>query len=182
MSKTKVEKYISEVCPHCAQSTTYLLGLDKGSVEILMDILKFISAKGINELHPKKETDWATNKEKTWFLTNLSRPRFFGLIAYVKEKKGYYCLTKKAGKFLRGEDIEQYAIISKSTGHNIGYWQPEKYRINLKEILKSDELPYWEGDQQKIINIIDPIIYSGQQTLFEQKTFNFVLRQERVNA
>ena len=178
MSKSKVEKYKPEVCPHCAQSTTYLLGLDKGSVEILLDILKFISAKGINELHPKKETDWATNKEKTWFLTNLSRPRFHGLIAYMKNKKGYYCLTKKAGQFLRGKPIPQFAIISKATGHQIGYWKEFEHQITLRQVLRSDELPYWEGSEQRMIEYLDPIERSGQQTL----SFNFVLRQERVNA
>lgn len=181
MSKSKVEKYKPEVCPCCSQSTTYLLGLDKGSVEILLDILKFISLKGINEIHPKKETDWSENSNKTWFLTNLSRPRFHGLIAYMKDKKGYYCLTKKAGQFLRGKPIPQFAVISKATGHQIGYWKELEQQITLREVLKTDELPYWEGAENRMIELIDPVERAGQQSLFSNN-YNFVLRQERVSV
>ena len=181
MSKTKVEKYKAEICPCCEQSTTYLLGLDKGSVEILLDILKYISVKGVNEIHPKKETDWATKKDKTWFLTNLSRPRFHGLIAYKNDKKGFYCLTRKAGQFLRGKSIPQFAIISKTTGHQIGYWKELEHQITLKEVLKTDELPYWEANENRMIEFLDPAERTGQQSLFSCN-YNFVLRQERINV
>lgn len=171
MSKIKVEKYKAEVCPCCSQSTTYLLGLDKGSAETVQDILKAISTKGINEVHPARELNWKDDEK--WKLTNLSRPRFHGLIAFVKGKKGFYCLTKKAGKFLRGEAIPRYAIISKVTGHQEGYWQTEQYQATFKELFTDSEIPYWEGAEKRMLDIIDPVERQGQQTL----SFNFVLRQ-----
>lgn len=172
MSKLKVEKYKEEVCPCCSQSTTYLLGLDRGSAESLLDILKAISAKGINEIHPARELNWKDGEK--WKLTNLSRPRFHGLIAFLPDKKGYYCLTKKAGQFLRGGYIPRYAIISKVTKHQEGYWKPQEHQVTFNELLKDSDIPYWDGAEQKIINLLDPVERSGQQTL----SFNFVLRQE----
>lgn len=182
-----MQKYQPETCEHCGMTTTYILGLDRGSVDILLDLFAHISAKGVNEIHPKKETDWSNNPDKTWYLTNLSRPRFHGLIAYVKEKKGYYCLTRKAGQFLRNNLVPQFAIISKATGHQIGYWEPEKYQIQLKEILKSDEVPYWEGAEKNMIDYLDPQELHGQQVLFQDKDikpreFHFILRHEEVKV
>lgn len=174
-----MEKYQPTICECCGQTTTYRLGLDRGSVEIVIDILKGISAKNLNEIHPTKELGWSKEKDKQWFVTNLSRPRFHGLIAYVKNKPGYYCLTKKAGEFLRGKSIPQFAIVSKVTGHQEGYWQPERYRITRGEVLKDDDIPYWEGDQQRMIDYLDPVEKSGQQTLLfmPRQSYNYVLRQ-----
>lgn len=155
-------RYKPEICDHCKQSTTYLLGLDRGSVDIVLEILKAVSARGVNEVHPAQEL--GLDGDKKWYLTNLSRPRFHGLIAYVKDKKGYYCLTRKAGKFLRGYPIPRYAIISKVEGHQIDYWEAEKHQITLQEALKSDELPYWEGDVAKAIDMLDSE-NKGQATL-----------------
>ncbi len=162
-----LEKYQPEKCSCCQQTTTYLLGLDRGSVDILLDLLKAITAKGVNEIHPAREMDM-TGKKK-WHLTNLSRPRFHGLIAHIKDKRGYYCLTRKAGQFLRGKPIAQYAIISKAEKHNVGYWLPEKYQVTLKEMLRTDELPYWEAAESMMIEYLDPAEENGQQDLFRQQ-------------
>ncbi len=174
MSKIKVEKYKEEVCPHCHQTASYLIGLDKGCAETLMQILKAVSAKGVNEIHPARELNWKDGEK--WKLTNLSRNKFHGLIASVN-KKGYYCLTKKAGKFLRGESIPRYLIRSKITKHNEQYWKPEENQITFKELLNDSEMPYWDGAEKNIIDLIDPLERQGQQTL----SFNFVLRKEIVS-
>jgi hypothetical protein len=157
-----MKEYKPETCNQCGQSTTYLLSLDRGSIDLVLDILRAISNKGINEIHPAREMNIAP--EKKWQLTNLSRPRFHGLIAYVRDKKGYYCLTKKAGKFFRGAPISRFAIISKAQGHQIGYWEPEIHQITLQEALKSDEIPWWSGDETKMIDQLDHQD-EGQQTL-----------------
>lgn len=157
------EKYQPEKCEHCGQTTTYRLGLDKGSAEIVLEILKTVIRKGCNEIHPARELELSGRKK--WFLTNLSRPRFHGLIAYVRGKRGYYCLTQKAGKFLRGEPVPKYAIISKITGHQIGYWEPEKYQTTIREILRGGV--QWEGDAQRMIDYLDPPIgKTAQMRLF----------------
>lgn len=175
MQKLKVEKYKEEVCPHCHQTASYLIGIDKGCAETLLQILQVISKKGINEIHPSREINWKDNQK--WKLTNLSRNKFHGLIAPLKDKKGYYCLTKKAGKFLRGEAIPRYLIRSKITKHNEQYWKPEENLITFIELLSSSEIPIWDGAEQNIINLIDPVEQLRQQTL----NFNFVLRQQVIN-
>ena len=162
-----MKKYQPETCIGCHQTTTYRLGLDQGSAGIFIDIFKAICKKGINEIHPTREIEAWKDKGKKWYSTNLSRPRFHGLIAFVKDKPGYYCLTKKAGIFLRNKPVSRYAIISKAEGHQIGYWEPEVHQITLQELLKSSEIPFWEGDEQRMIDRLDPQITHGQSTLFD---------------
>ena len=151
-----------EVCEHCTQPMTYTIGLDRGSARIVKAIIEVIAKKNINEIHPARELDFSGDKK--WFLTNLSRPRFHGLIAYIKEKKGYYCLTRKAGKFLRGEPVLKWAVISKVTGHQEGYWSERK--VTIGGLLKSDVM--WEGDVERFINFLDPI-EERQMSLFNNQ-------------
>jgi hypothetical protein len=175
MLKNKImPKFKAKICACCGQSEEYLLGLDKGSAKIVIAILKAITLKGINEIHPAQEMDLTGNKK--WFLTNLSRPRFHGLIAYIDDKPGYYCLTKKAGKFLRGEAVQQYAIISKTTGHQIGYWGNDT--VTIKDLL-SDETPMRAGAEDKMISRLYQPEKEGQQALFTTKFLN-IKKDEQV--
>lgn len=153
----KIVKYKPEKCECCGQSTTYLLGLDRGSFTILRKLLDGVSQKGINQIHPTRDLTF-TGREK-WLVTNISRPRKHGLIAFIEEKKGYYCLTRKAGQFLRGKSIARYAIISKKEQRTLGYWEPDVFQVTAQELLKNDELPFWEGELIKaseMLDIIDP--------------------------
>ncbi|MCX6785949.1 MAG: hypothetical protein NTZ18_03820 [Candidatus Komeilibacteria bacterium] len=161
-------------CERCGQSENYLLGLDKGTVKIVLAMLNAISAKGKNEIHPAREMDCSGNKK--WFLTNLSRPRFHGLIAYIDGKPGYYCLTRKAGQFLHGKAIPQYAIISKVTGHQEGYFEAERCLVTLRELLKGD-VPMWAGEQSRMIDYLDPVAPDNGQV----KLFNFGIKIMPVN-
>jgi len=150
----------TDVCECCGQAKNYLLGLDKGSAKLVLAILDKIVQKGVNEVHPAREMD-TTGKNK-WYLTNLSRPRFHGLIAYVKGKKGYYCLTRKAGQFLRNEKVPRHAVISKVTGHQEGYFMADIETVTLSELLKEQIM--WSGEQQKVINTIYQV---NDLTLFD---------------
>lgn len=139
--------YEPEVCDCCSQKTTYLLGIDRGTVKIVKAIARFIQVKGINAVHPRKEMEgtYLTSNE----VGNLSRPRFHGLIARVKGNAGNYLLTTKGAKFLKGEAMPKYAIISKAQGHNIGYFEPETLRVTVKDFDKEGE--YWEGVNYDIV-------------------------------
>jgi hypothetical protein len=134
--------YIPDICPACKQSCTYVVGLDRGSVDIMKAIARFIGQKGINAVHPRKEMEgtYLTSNQ----VGNLSRPRMHGLIAHLKGERGNYCLTKKGALFLRGESIPRYAIISKAEGHQVGYFNPETLTCRISEYNESGE-PYWEG-------------------------------------
>lgn len=126
--------YKPEYCSCCGQTTTYLLPIDRCTVEIMFAIAKFISRKGINSVHPRKEMEniYLSSNQ----VGNLSRPRFHGLIAKVKGVSGNYCLTKKGAAFLRGEKVPKYAIISKSEKHQIGYYEPEDHMVTYKDVVE----------------------------------------------
>lgn len=155
-------KFKAGMCEHCKQSTTYRLGLDKGSAEIMVTLIEAISKKGINEVHPSRELDLSGKKK--WFLTNLSRPRFHGLIAFVKNKKGYYLITRKGADFLRNVAVPKYAVRSKVTGHLEGYWEPEACTVTMRQLRKSEQM--WEGDIGRMVDVIYPTESSPQQLLF----------------
>ncbi len=130
------EEYKPDVCPHCGQAETYIIGLDQGSVDILRALYFAVIRKGLNNVHLRNECetgrvglDYETMIHEGMMTSNMvgnaSRPRFHGLIAHVDGEPGHYCLTNKGMKFLRGEPVPRHAIISKVEGHNIGYWHPE---------------------------------------------------------
>ncbi len=133
--------YVPDFCPACKQSCTYIVGIDRGSVDIMKAIARFIGQKGINAVHPRKEMEgtYLTSNQ----VGNLSRPRMHGLIAHLKGERGNYCLTKKGAAFLKGEPIPRYAIISKAEGCQVGYFNPETITTSISEYNESDS--YWEG-------------------------------------
>jgi len=155
MSSLKAQEiYIPEKCNCCGQTKTYILSIDAGTVDILKSVARAIMLKGINAIHPRKEMEVKEGtmdydlmvkegKLTSNMVGNLSRPRFHGLIAHIVGFPGSYCLTSKGARFLKGESIARYAIIDKVTGHQIGYWNDEKYQINIKDFTTDEE--YWEG-------------------------------------
>lgn len=135
-------EYKPEICEHCQQSTTYLLGIDHGTVNLVKKIAEAIGKKGINIIHPRKELEGVTLTSND--VGNLSRPRFHGLVASVKGETGNYLLTKKGTAFLRGMPIPKYAVISKSEGHLAGYYLPDEYVVTVHDFTGKGE-PFWEG-------------------------------------
>jgi len=129
-------------CQHCNQTETYLLPLDPGTARLVVEIARGIRAKGINAIHPRKEIE-PTGALSSNDVGNLSRPHRHGLIAKVKGNPGNWLLTSKGAVFLRGEPVPRYAVVSKVTGHQIGYAEPEKYRTTLRDLVGQD-FP-WEG-------------------------------------
>lgn len=132
-----------DLCDACRQTTTYLLGIDRGSVEIVKAIAAAVRASGVNSVHPRKDGILTTTQ---W--CNLARPRFHGLIAKVHGETGRYLLTTKGAQFLRGEPIPRYAIVSKSKGHQIVYFKEDEILITIRDVL---QVPYWEGADFKIV-------------------------------
>ena len=157
-----MKKFEPKRCGYCTQTEEYILTLDKGSAKIVLFLLNLIVKKGRNETHPTYEANFQ-GKEK-WFVTNLSRPRFHGLIAYVKDKPGHYCLTRKAGKFLQNLPVSKHAIISKVTGHQEGYWNGETEMTTMRELLKEDKM--WNSEEEKMINYLADET-NQEETLFQ---------------
>jgi len=149
--------YQPKQCTCCGQTITYLLGIDRGTVDTLKAIATAIRKKGVNMIHPRKEME-LSRKELDYrtmvvegHLTsnqvgNLSKARFHGLIASVDGKPGYYCLTTKGAQFLKGRSVPRFAVISKASGHQEGYWTGEDGREFMACVgdFKPDGPEYWE--------------------------------------
>lgn len=148
-------KYRPEVCsdPHCGQTLTYLLALDRGTTDILKAFSVAVWCKGINQIHPRKEMEIAgrgisyeesvrEGHLRSNQVGNLSRAHRHGLIAKVKGLPGTWLLTRKGAAYLRGESVPKYAVISKVTGHQIGYWNEESARVMIGDFTPEHE--YWE--------------------------------------
>lgn len=159
LSRLKIP-YVPDIYPHCRQTTTYLLSLDHGSIDIVRAIAVVIGKKGINVVHPRKEMECKLAPGVSYemmissgMLTsnqvgNLTRPRAHGLIAPVRTNAGNYCLTGKGIRFLKGESIPRFAIMSKSQNHQIGYYLPSEYTVNIADLSWGD---YWEGINYDIV-------------------------------
>lgn len=137
-----------DICGACGQSKTYLIPIDRGTTEITRAIAAAIRVKGINAIHPRREMEplgLLTSNQ----IGNLSRPHRHGLIAKVKGEPGNWCLTSKGSRFLRGERVPKFAIVSKVTGHQIGYFEPLRLTTTIQECLKAGER--WEGIDFQIV-------------------------------
>lgn len=160
-------RYIAEKCDHCGQTTTYLLGIDRGTAHIVQQLARAIDKKGINVIHVHKELlaqGYLTANQRS----NIARPRAHGLIAKVTgdTMRGNYALTRKGADFLRGVRVSKYAIMSKSDGMQIGYFEAEKYTVTLKELMRGGE--YWEGINYHIEEgrvVRDPQVRENQPSL-----------------
>lgn len=172
-----VVKYQPEKCSCCGQTKTYVLAIDHGTVDIVKAVSVAIGRKGINCIHPRKEMEVSTatyfDNVRNGKLTsnqvgNLSRARFHGLIARIKNNPGNYCLTKKGAAFLRGEAIAKFAIISKAEKKQIGYWMPETYTCMVGDF--KHEVEYWQGINYDIVGGI--IVLDVPKEKPKQATFN----------
>lgn len=164
-----MENFEPTVCPHCKQTTTYSMRLDRGSARILLKLFEAVAKKRINEVHPTKEVEWT--KEEKWSASNVSRVRAHGLIAMIDGKPGYYALTRKAGAFMRGGSIAREVIVSKAAGHTIGYVDADTRRVTFRELMNDDEIPYWDGDHQRMIRFLE--LGTGRPEYTNQQVLHF---------
>jgi hypothetical protein len=142
--KTKIQ-YTPDVCNCCNQTTTYLLSVDVGTVDIVKAIARFIDKKGINCVHPRKELEGISLSSNQ--VGNLSRPCSHGLIAKVRGQAGNYLLTRKGSAFLNGAEIPRHAIISKSEKRQVGYYMQEAEVCVVGDFYNGE---YWEGINYEI--------------------------------
>ncbi len=132
-------EYKPEECGECHQTTTYLLGIDRGTTEIMKEISRFIGRKGINVVHPRNEMEGVYLSSNQ--VGNLSRARMHGLLAAIEGNPGNYCITRKGGAFLKGIEVHKYVIRSKVEDRSIGYFGDEM--VTIHDFSNADER--WEG-------------------------------------
>lgn len=158
--------YKPNKCQHCGQTTTYLLSMDRGTVDILKAISTAVQRKGINEIHPRKEMeisgydlDYRQMVEKGLLTSNhvgnLTRARAHGLIAKIRGKSGYYCITRKGAQFLNGKEIPRHAIMSKVDKRQIGYWTNTATTYpfcTIKDFAPEKGPEYWSGFPYEVVD------------------------------
>ena len=150
--------YQREKCGDCGQYSTYLLSVDRGTLDIVRAIAMAEKRKGVCAIHPRKELevsgmDYAEMYRRGLLTSNqvgnLKRPNAHELIAKVPKECGNYYVTKKGFNFLKGADIPRFAIMSKTEKRQIGYYLADEYAVNVKDLLRSGE--YWEGIDYEIV-------------------------------
>lgn len=155
----KNPKFIPEQCDHCHQTTEYRSGMDRGSAWIVIAIAAAQRINNQKEVHLKNQMlalkeQWSSlyhmahgGKMTATMIDNVLVPKYHGLVAQGKEP-GTYLLTRKGAKFLAGEPITRYVLVDKLTHSKKAEWQPE-IKVTIRELLKSDEIPWWEGELAK---------------------------------
>lgn len=152
-------KYQPHVCESCEQTTEYRSGMDRGSAWIVIAIAnaqtqlkeKSVHIKNqmltLKEMHPNLPAMAHAGKMTATMIDNVLVPKYHGLVAQGEEP-GHYLVTRKGWKFLAGLPIVRYVIVDKRTHSKLREWEPE-ITVTIKELLKSDEIPFWEGEQAK---------------------------------
>lgn len=154
-----MSNFIPKVCEHCNQTTETELPIDKGSALLVLAIAQAQQVLGKKYVHLDQEVQVISDEANLYSLAmkgkctpsmrrNASRPRYHGLIAFGADS-GSYLLTKKGADFLNGEPIWKTTIIDKTTKSNKGYIK-EDGTVTFDELIKSSEIPFWDGEQAKI--------------------------------
>lgn len=153
-------EFTPEICPHCCQTTDYKIDLDRGSAHIVIAIANAHRRTGHKRIHVTNEMLGLTKDFRSPYemvmdgymsaamLQNILRPKYFGLIAQG-EDPGYYLLTKKGSKFLRGETVNRSAVVDKLT-HSKKLYLEDAGMITIGELLKSSSIFFWEGEKAKL--------------------------------
>jgi hypothetical protein len=160
MGEVVFEEFKPNICPHCQQTTEYENSLDRGSAVIVIAIANAQRILNQKFVHVRKEMLDVKSKYANQFLMamagkmtetslqNVLRPKYHGLIAQGKDP-GTYLLTKKGAKFLRGEPVVRSAVVDKLT-HSKKRYLNEHITVTLDELMKSDEIFFWEGERAKL--------------------------------
>lgn len=82
--------------------------LTTGLADILINIARTVEAKDRNDIHVNREVPEICGPQAYEMLSNITKLRFHGLVAKVKDedgkhKKGHWLITRRGGQFLRGE-------------------------------------------------------------------------------
>ena len=154
------KEYTPEICGHCKQTIDYENSLDKGSEYIVIAIANAQSKLKLKEVHLREKMLSMAKDYQTLFamvqdgkmtesmIQNVLRPKYHGLIAQGRQS-GTYLITAKGAKFLRDETVVRTAIIDKVTHSKKYYWDLED-TVKISELLKFDEIFFWEGEESKL--------------------------------
>ena len=93
------EEVLCTKCPHCgAGMKAWWHTLSTGLVGALIIAIEFVKKNNNNEFHLLNDLQLS----KTQY-NNFQKLRLHGLVTQVDNKGGYWLITARGGKFLRGE-------------------------------------------------------------------------------
>jgi hypothetical protein len=159
------EKWQPHTCETCTQTTETAYPLDRGSAFLTLAVAAAQKRTGKKAVHLDNDcvtTDphWthtypmaAAGYMTPRMRSNAARPRYHGLLAFGSES-GTYLLTPKGAKFLKNQPVKKTAIVDKTTDHNKGYLEADG-EITFAELIKSDEIPFWDGERAKVEALAD---------------------------
>lgn len=113
-------------CPHCqANRKKHSHRMTPGLLAILIKAIKFVKKKDLNFFHPDKDLNLSRIE-----YANCQKLRFHWLIA-KSGTTGYWVITKKGGKFLRGETRTAVSVVT--FRNKIDSYSKEK--IHIKDMI-----------------------------------------------
>lgn len=129
-------------CPHCG-ANMYIHGhrLSKGLVNSLILFRKSILERNRNFIHIKDEMSLTKSQ-----FTNFQKLRYHGLVAkYIDPETkehvaGYWVLTRRGNQFCK--NILSLPVVVYTFRNKIVNKHTD--RVFLSDVLKNDELPYWD--------------------------------------
>lgn len=143
--KTNMKEEI-KVCEHCGQKIRGRWeSLSKGLVSDLVKLYSRVVQTQVNEVHLQNELDLTKNQ-----YNNFQKLRYFGLAVKVKEKSGYWLLTRRGADFLtKSEKISKKVYVS---NNQIQAYSEEK--VGVIDLLK--EYPIWLKREDYVNQIFEP--------------------------
>lgn len=160
MKKPNLPKFVPEDCTGCGQTTDYDIALDRGTALIVLALYNAVRLKGENCIHAVKEMvvdprEYPSYREMVQdgkmsfrMMSNIGRPRYHGLIAFVDKGTAEYLLTPKGANFLWGRDVPRVAVVDKKTHTKKFYWNEEEDRVTFGLLMK--EAPFWDLNERSL--------------------------------
>ena len=113
-------------CPHCqANMKKHSHRMTPGLLSILIKAIRFVKKKNTNFFHPDKDLNLSRIE-----YSNFQKLRFHGLIA-KSGTVGYWVITKKGRKFLRGKSKTALSVVT--FRNKIDSYSKEK--IDIKDMI-----------------------------------------------
>ena len=125
--------------------------LSPGLVSVLVEAITYVHEHGKNEFHLQEHLSLSHNA-----YCNAQKLRYWGLIAHLKGRRGYWVITKFGGMFLRGE-IDMPEWVETQDNHRVA---KSMQRIHIREL--RNKIPFV---QQEFAYEVRDIIESRQQLL-----------------
>jgi len=117
--------------------------LTPGLVSCIVKAIQFVHAHNRNEFHLQRDLPLSHSE-----FTNFQKLRHWALVAQIKDKRGYWCITRAGGMFLRGE-VDTPISVSTQDNHRIG---KSEQRIHIRDL--REKIPEfqseWAEEKQKV--------------------------------